>query len=250
MSDVLNISCLRKEYASSGNGSTLVLDGLDLSLKKGETLALLGPTGCGKSTLLYHIAGLLQPTAGEVRLYGETIVKPDQRIALVLQEYGLFPWKSVRRNVELGLRIRHKRVDRDVVDQMLERMGILDKAGFYPHQLSGGQKQRVALGRALLLNPDVLLLDEPFAALDTLTRERLQDLGAQLWHDQKMVMILVTHNINEAVRMGHRIAVMSAKPGRIVEVIDNPGAMSEGQRGSDDYFRTAKRVRKVLETVA
>lgn len=246
---MLRLENLSKEYHSS-EGATPVLDRISLSLGDGESLAILGPTGCGKSTLLYLISGLVAPTSGEVIFNEKPLNHPHQKIALVLQEYGLFPWKTVKANVELGLRIRNRTANGTEVQSILKEMGIEEKSEMFPRQLSGGQKQRVALARALILEPSLLLLDEPFAALDTLTRERLQDLCAKLWKSLQFGMILVTHNIQESVRLGKRILVMSSAPGRKIAEIENPHALEDGQRGSDPFYKKTAEVRKILESQA
>ena len=210
-------------------------------------MALVGPSGCGKSTLLLMLAGLVPPTSGEIRFKGRLLMKPHREIALVLQDYGLFPWKTVRENVLLGLRIRNEPADMSKVGDLLNELDISDKTDHFPQQLSGGQKQRVALARALVLNPSLLLLDEPFAALDTLTRERLQDLVSSAWRRRRFGMTLVTHNIQEAVLLGRRIAVMAHRPGRIVALLDNPGACEQDYRGTEEFYRTAGKLRAALE---
>jgi NitT/TauT family transport system ATP-binding protein len=232
------------------NGPIRALSCSDISLPEGETLALVGPSGCGKSTLLLLMAGLERPSSGSIRFRGLPLLKPHREIALVLQDYGLFPWKTVRRNVELGLRIRGEKIDCGKVEDLLSELDIAEKTDVYPQQLSGGQKQRVALARALILNPSLLLLDEPFAALDTLTRERLQDLVASAWRKREFGMALVTHNIQEAVRLGHRIFVMSGSPGTIVSCVENPLACSKDYRGSDEFYTTCGHVRQQLEQTA
>ncbi len=193
-------------------GPIHALDRTDLGLCAGQTMAFVGPSGCGKSTILLLLSGLEKPTTGLVEFKGEPLRRPHREIALVLQHYGLFPWKTVRKNVELGLSIRGGAVDRTAVHELLTELDIADKSDVYPQQLSGGQKQRVALARALVLNPLLLLLDEPFAALDTLTRERLQDLVAAAWRRRRFGAALVTHNIQEAVRLGQMIDVMGKSP--------------------------------------
>jgi NitT/TauT family transport system ATP-binding protein len=231
------------------HGDVRALAGVDLALAAGTTLAVLGPTGCGKSSLLLLLDGLLMPTAGTVRFQGLPLERPHPRLALVLQDYGLFAWKTVRQNAELGLRLRGRRDPRAEVDAMLAELGIADKQDAYPRQLSGGQQQRVALARALLLAPDALLLDEPFAALDTLTRERLQDLVVQLWQARRFGLVLVTHDIPEAVRLGQRIAILSPAPGRIVEILDNPTALTSGQRGEPAFDAMVRTVRGRLAPI-
>ncbi|MGB6068478.1 MAG: ATP-binding cassette domain-containing protein [Desulfomonilaceae bacterium] len=235
-----------KTYLSEGV-SIRALSRTDLTLAEGETLALVGPSGCGKSTLLLLLAGLEPPTAGCVKFRGQPLSRSHREIALVLQDYGLFPWKSVRKNVELGLRIRGEQVDRGRVNQLLGELDIGEKTDVFPQQLSGGQKQRVALARALILNPSLLLLDEPFAALDTLTRERLQDLVAEVWQKRKFGMVLVTHNIQEAVTLGQRILIMGRSPGAILAAVKNPTACQPNHRGSDEFFELCRHVRSILE---
>lgn len=232
------------------NGPIHAVSSCDISLQETQTLALVGPSGCGKSTLLLLMAGLEKPSAGSLRFRGEPLEKPHREIALVLQDYGLFPWKTVRSNVELGLRIRGEQVSRSKVEDLLTELDIAEKTDVYPQQLSGGQKQRVALARALVLNPALMLLDEPFAALDTLTRERLQDLVAAAWRRRGFGMALVTHNIQEAVRLGNRILVMGGNPGTIVSCIENPGACGPDYRGSDAFYEISQHVRRQLEQTA
>ncbi len=232
------------------HGDVAALAGVGLDVAEGTTLAVVGPTGCGKSSLLLLLDGLLQPTSGTVRFQGRSLARPHPRLALVLQDYGLFAWKTVRQNVELGLRLRGRRDGRAAADAMLAELGLAEKHAAYPRQLSGGQKQRVALARALVLAPDALLLDEPFAALDTLTRERLQDLVVELWRERRFGLVLVTHDIPEAVRLGQRIAIMSPAPGRITEILDNPTAMTGGRRGEPAGDAMVRAVRERLARTA
>jgi NitT/TauT family transport system ATP-binding protein len=242
---------IRLENASlsyEDHGATVdALSRISLSVSEGESVALLGPTGCGKSSLLFLAAGLLFPNTGDVFYRDAELTHPHREIGLVLQDYGLFPWKTVRANVELGLKIRGEAIDSGTLNTLMTELGIQDQGRKYPHQLSGGQKQRVALARALILNPHLLLLDEPFAALDTLTRERLQDLTAELWKSRQFSSILVTHNVQEAVRLGQRILIMDGPPGKIVGEIENSSAMQDGQRGSDEFYAVAREVRSCLE---
>ena len=232
------------------NGPIHAVRSCDISLEEAQTLALVGPSGCGKSTLLLLMAGLEKPSSGSLCFRGGPLEKPHREIALVLQDYGLFPWKTVRRNVELGLRIRGERVESGKVEDLLSELDIAEKTDVYPQQLSGGQKQRVALARALILNPSLLLLDEPFAALDTLTRERLQDLVAAAWRRRGFGMAVVTHNIQEAVRLGQRILVMAGTPGTIVSCIENTGACGLDYRGTDEFYEISRQVRVQLEQTA
>jgi NitT/TauT family transport system ATP-binding protein len=238
---------LSKSYITD-QGIVRALEGVDLSLGWRETIALVGPSGCGKSTLLLLLAGLEKPDAGEIFLGSVPLERPPREVALVLQDYGLFPWKTVRSNVELGLRIRRESIDWDRIMDLLVELDISDKLDVHPQQLSGGQKQRVALARALVLNPSLLLLDEPFAALDTLNRERLQELAAKLWRDRQFSMALVTHNIQEAVMLGQRILVMGGVPGSIRQIVGNPKACERGYLGTAEFYAKLSEVRTALES--
>ncbi len=228
---------------------TPVVDGIEFSLNEGETASLVGPSGCGKSTLLLMLAGLEQPSSGKVEFKGQPLIRPHREIALVLQDYGLFPWKTVGENVTLGLKIRKEPINKDAVQELLSELDIIHKTDLYPQQLSGGQKQRVALARAQILRPSLLLLDEPFAAVDTLTRERLQDLVAASWRKRRFGMLLVTHNIEEAVRLGRRILIMGRNPGAILSELDNRSACGENYRGSAEFHKMCEGVRNALERI-
>lgn len=237
---------LVKTYVTE-TGAIPALAGIRFHLDYGQTLALVGPSGCGKSTLLFLMAGLEMPSSGLIRFRGEPLTRPHREIGLLLQDYGLFPWKTVQGNIELGLKIRGEKDFSFRVHELLTELDIQDKSDSYPQQLSGGQRQRVALARALVLNPALLLLDEPFAALDMLTRERLQELLASLWRRRHFGMVLVTHNIQEAVLLGGRILVMGGTPGTILADIDNLNACSDDYTESDDFYRTCRIVRRELE---
>ncbi len=237
---------ISKSYVTE-QGLVKALDQVDLVLGESETVALLGPSGCGKSTLLLLMAGLERTDTGELLFKSAPLERPPREVALVLQDYGLFPWKTVRANIELGLKIRRDHVDWDHIMVLLNELDISDKLDVHPQQLSGGQKQRVALARALVLNPELLLLDEPFAALDTLNRERLQDLAAALWRQRRFAMTLVTHNIQEAVRLGQKIILMGGVPGRITKTIDNPSACESGFFGRAEFYEKCSEIRTELE---
>jgi NitT/TauT family transport system ATP-binding protein len=229
----------------AAQGPQLALDNINFQARRGGAAAILGPSGCGKSTLLLTLAGLEKPTQGVVLFNGAAIYRPQREIALVLQNYGLFPWKTVFNNICLGLRIRKEPIDREKIHSLMSELGIGDKSESYPQQLSGGERQRVALARALVLNPKALLLDEPFAALDTITRERLQDLLAATWRRFRFSMILVTHNIEEAVRLGARIHLMNSKGG-MDSVFENPCACLEDCRASEAFIQLPRKIRERL----
>jgi NitT/TauT family transport system ATP-binding protein len=244
--EILELQGVSKTYSLEGP-PVPALGPVNLALESGKTLAVVGPSGCGKSTLLLMIAGLERPTSGAALFKGEALTGPRREIALVLQNYGLFPWKTVRRNVELGLKIRGESPDRPRIRKLMEELGVADKSDAYPQQLSGGQRQRVALARALVLAPELLLLDEPFAAVDAITRERLQELVAGMWRALGFSMVLVTHNLEEAAALGHTVAVMSAAPGTIAAIVENPRACAAEHRGSEAFRTVCSRIREKLE---
>ena len=200
----------------------LALDGIDLAVGAGEFVLLLGPSGCGKSTLLNIIAGFLRPSAGQVTHAGEPVRGPDRRRTVVFQDYALFPWMTVQRNVEFGLKSQGmaQAARREVARQYIDLVRLSGFEDRYPHEISGGMKQRAAIARALAPNPDVLLMDEPFGALDAQTRVLLQEEVARISSETQKTVLFVTHSIEEAVFLGDRIVVMSARPGRIRAVYD------------------------------
>ncbi|OAH15911.1 ABC transporter ATP-binding protein [Streptomyces jeddahensis] len=216
MQPLLAVSGLQKVYEGSGRRVEAVRD-LTFTIEPGELVCLVGPSGCGKTTLLKCVAGLLTPTGGEVLLEGRRVSGPPPGMAVVFQEYGrsLFPWMRVRENVELPLKQKSplsRARRRELVAEALESVGLADAAGAYPWQLSGGMQQRVAIARALAYEPGVLLMDEPFAAVDAQTRADLEDLVRRLWRERGMTILFVTHDIDEAVYLGERVLVLSASP--------------------------------------
>ena len=198
----------------------LALDKVSISLAAGELVSLVGPSGCGKSTLLRLIAGLDSPDSGELLVGSEPIIEPSAERGLVFQDPNLFPWLTVRRNIEAGLVARGVlHANRSEVDEFMRLVGLERFANAYPHHLSGGMAQRVALARALINHPKVLLLDEPLGALDAFTRMRMQDEVLRLWQARRTTMLLVTHDIDEAIYMSDRIVIMTQRPGRIERII-------------------------------
>ena len=217
----LNVRDVRKSFGSPSGSPVVALDGLSLTVRPGEMVALIGPSGCGKSTLLRLIAGLDSPTSGELLVGSERIVGPSATRGLMFQEPNLFPWLSVRRNIQTGLVARGVlRKHRQEVEEFMRLVGLEGFADVYPHQLSGGMAQRAALARALVNHPRVLLLDEPLGALDQFTRMRMQDEVLRIWEARRTTTVLVTHDIDEAIYMSDRIAIMTPRPGRIEKVID------------------------------
>jgi NitT/TauT family transport system ATP-binding protein len=209
-------------YLSHTLAPISALEDFNLTVKEGEFLTVIGPSGCGKSTLLHILAGLQRPTQGEVLIEGERIETPrPDKVAMVFQEYTLFPWRTVLGNVEVGLEFRGipKQERRE---KALEKIKLVGLQGFetrYPHELSGGMKQRVAIARALAIDPEILLMDEPFGALDEQTRLVLGEELMRIWEETGKTIIFVTHSLSEAVYLSDRIVVMTARPGRIKEVL-------------------------------
>lgn len=230
-------------------GAHRALDPVDLTVPRGGSCVIIGPTGCGKSTLLSMLAGLLRPTVGSVAIEGDEVTAPRLSTSLILQQHGLFPWKNALKNVELGLTLRgiETRRRRRIARELMEELGIWDVRDSYPGQLSGGQRQRVAIARALATDPDLLLMDEPFSALDTLTRESLQNLLLTLRASRDLTTVLVTHSIEEAVFLGDIILVLSGRPGRVLEVVENPEGGSAGYRLTETFHRHCVRIRELLE---
>ncbi|MFD4600556.1 ABC transporter ATP-binding protein [Streptomyces sp. NPDC058464] len=212
---MLDVRGLRKIYQGSGRQVEAVRD-LTFTVKAGELVCLVGPSGCGKTTLLKCMGGLLSPSAGQVLLDGVPVTGPPRGMAIVFQEYGrsLFPWMRVADNVELPLKEKGtpKARRRELVTDALRSVGLPDAADAYPWQLSGGMQQRVAIARALAYEPQVLLMDEPFAAVDAQTRADLEDLVRALWRERGITVLFVTHDIDEAVYLGERVIVLSASP--------------------------------------
>jgi ABC-type nitrate/sulfonate/bicarbonate transport system ATPase subunit len=218
----LRVSDVSKSFPlpEDSAGRRLALDRISLTMDTGELASLVGPSGCGKSTLLRLIAGLEAPDAGESIVGGEVITGPNAERGLVFQDPNLFPWLTVRKNIEAGLVARHVLHEkRHEVDEFMRLVGLETFADAYPHHLSGGMAQRVALARALINHPKVLLLDEPLGALDAFTRMRMQDEVLRLWQARRTTMLLVTHDIDEAIYMSDRIVIMTQRPGRIEQTI-------------------------------
>jgi NitT/TauT family transport system ATP-binding protein len=229
----------------------------DWHVQRRETWAVLGSSGCGKTTLLYLLAGLQHPGKGEILIDGGTLTRPRPRTGLILQDYGLLPWATVRQNAELGLKVRnfygadgvHTPQDyspkRDVTP-WLGRLGIAAFADKYPAQISGGQRQRAAIARTLALQPDLLLMDEPFSSLDAVTREDLQALTLELCAEQAITLVIVTHNIEEAAAMGRKILLLGTPPNQQARIFENSNVGGTGHRESREYQVLCQTLRREL----
>jgi NitT/TauT family transport system ATP-binding protein len=202
-------------------GSVVAFRNVDLQIRSKEVVCVVGPSGCGKTTLLRCIGGLLAPSSGQVLIDGQTVNRPREGVAIVFQHFGLLPWKTVLDNVAFGLRIAGASAA-VTAERLRHYIGLVGLAGFenhYPYQLSGGMQQRVGLARALAIDPEILLMDEPFASVDAQTREVLQEELLQLHERERKTMIFITHSIDEAIILGDRVAVMASRPGRIKEIL-------------------------------
>ena len=234
-----------------------LFENYSITIPRGETWTILGPSGCGKTTLLYLLAGLRQPTEGAIKIDGELLTRPRPRSGLILQDYGLLPWATVRENAELGLRVRefygpdNKHVPDNFkpklsVSHWLERLGITGIADKFPSQISGGQRQRTAIVRTLALEPDLILMDEPFSALDAITREDLQNLTLSLCAEQNLTLVMVTHAIEEAIALGKKILTLGMPPNKEAKIFDNPNAGNAEYRKSKEYLEMYQALREEL----
>lgn len=241
---MIKVHNLSKEY----DNNFQVISGLDFALERGRSLTIIGPSGCGKTTLLYIIAGLVKPTSGSVTVNGHGVDGPSKEIAFILQDFGLLPWKTVRDNICLGMKIRGESPERmgEVSERLMRELGLEHHRDDFPSRLSGGEKQRVAIGRALAMEPQLLLMDEPFSSLDTITRERMQDNLLEIRRKNELTMIMVTHSIEEAAFLGDTVLVLSDRPCSIKEVIDNPHAGGRDHRGTEEFFSVCKRIRQAV----
>jgi ABC-type nitrate/sulfonate/bicarbonate transport system ATPase subunit len=254
---MIQINNLTFQYS----GQPPIFENFNWQVLTGESWAVLGPSGCGKSTLLYLLAGLRYPSTGEIVVGGQTLVKPRPQTGLILQDYGLLPWATVRENASLGLRIRrfygpdglHAPSDVTVQDVQrpvaywLERLGLAEVAEKFPGQISGGQRQRTAIARTLVLGPDLLLMDEPFASLDAPTRQSLGDLVRSLRQEHHLTMVIVTHAIEEAAVLGEKILVLRQPPNCRPQVIENSRASDPDFIQTPEYQAVCTELRQMLE---
>jgi NitT/TauT family transport system ATP-binding protein len=256
MSSTIAIRQVGKTFSIAGNpaggkNNFTALEDINLDVKAGEFVSIVGPSGCGKSTLLDLLGGLTKASSGQILIDGEKVTGPALNRGIVFQQYALFPWKTALKNIEFGLEIKGvaKARRQEIAHHFLDMVGLGEFAHRYPHELSGGMKQRVAIARSLAYDPGVLLMDEPFAALDAQTRETLQEELLRIWEKSKKTILFITHGIEEAIYLGQRVAVMSARPGRIKAVIDIPFADRSGEndlRSAPEFARLRHEIWSLL----
>ena len=217
---IVKIDHVEKIYQGR-SGEVVALNGVDMEIRENEFVCVVGPSGCGKSTLLNIIAGLERPTSGRVCVKGKEVVNPGSERGVIFQQYALFPWLTVKKNVKFGLKLRGvKEPELSVIaDKYIRLVGLEEFGDSYPKELSGGMKQRVAIARAYAVNPEILLMDEPFGALDAQTRTQLQTELLETWDKEKKTCFFITHDVEEAIILAQRVVIMSARPGRVKEIV-------------------------------
>jgi NitT/TauT family transport system ATP-binding protein len=244
----LTIDSIEKSFINDRKENVKVLDGINLNVKKGSFVSIVGPSGCGKSTLLYLVAGLDKADSGEIRVDGNLVSKPGPERVVVFQEAGLFPWLTVLENVTYGLNLKKmpKEEAKNKALDVLKMVHLSRYVNSYPHELSGGMKQRVSIARALVMEPDILLMDEPFSALDEQTRMVLHKELLEIWRKTKVTIFFITHNIREAVLLSEEVVVFATRPGRIKEIIPVP-TMKDGVTPDSVTLNTEQRILSILQ---
>jgi NitT/TauT family transport system ATP-binding protein len=254
---VIEISNIEHRFITKGaeDGGLTVLNGVSLTIRDREFVSFLGPSGCGKTTLLRILDGLVTPTSGQVVIDGKVVKKPTRERAMVFQEFNLLPWRTTMRNVELGLELQGvgKTERSRIARENLRKVGLGGFEGYFPHQLSGGMKQRVGIARALSVSPNLLLMDEPFGALDPQIRELMQIEMLKLLEAEARTVVFVTHSVDEAIFLSDRIVIFSARPGRILAVIDvelpKPRWQDDEQiKGSPEFVRYRSHIWHMLKS--
>jgi NitT/TauT family transport system ATP-binding protein len=247
----LRIQDVRLEYEVRGGKSVLAISNISIDVPKNEFAVIVGPSGCGKSSLLYLIAGLAQPSGGEILLDDREIMGPGRDRGMVFQSYTLFPWLTVRENVEFGLKRRNVPAEEreKIVNRYLNDVGLAAFHESYPKQLSGGMMQRVAIARALANDPEILLMDEPFGALDSQTRTLMQQLLLRVWERDRKTVLFVTHDIDEAILLGDRVYVMTSRPGRLKEeiLVPIPRPRSAGMVMDPEFIELKRKILDLLK---
>jgi NitT/TauT family transport system ATP-binding protein len=219
----LRVAGASKVYGTS-SGAIHALQDINLTVEPGEFISIVGPSGCGKTTLLWSIAGLHKLSSGTISLGRETITKPHPSVGMMFQDANLLPWRTIRKNIEFPFEIRGQQPDTHRIEGLLNRVGLGGFGSKMPKELSGGMQQRASIVRALASNPDVLLMDEPFGALDAFTRDEMNKLVEEIWTEARKTVVLITHSIAEAVFLADKVYIMSARPGRIARIVDIPFA--------------------------
>jgi NitT/TauT family transport system ATP-binding protein len=237
------------KFYKTQTGSVHALDNVSLDVREGEFLCILGPSGCGKTTLLWSMAGLHELTSGSIKLGGEAITKPHPEIAMIFQDANLLPWRSLAKNIELPFELKRTQPDRDKIAELLDRVGLGGFENKFPRELSGGMQQRASIVRSLSVEPSVLLMDEPFGALDAFTRDEMNLLIQEIWMETRKTIAFVTHSISEAIFLADRVAVMSARPGRIVEIYDVnlPRPRSVDIQTKPDFIKRVLHIKSRIE---
>lgn len=254
MDSFLTLDSVCKSYRSGRGQLTEVVNNVSLEVNRGELIVFLGPSGCGKTTLMRIVGGLEKADGGSVRLENQPLGDADRRRGMVFQSYSCFPWLTVRENIAFALRYRKNLPGiskAELTDHYLGLVGLTEFADFYINRISGGMRQRVAIARTLAAKPDVLLMDEPFGALDALTREHLQMQLLEINREEQKATIFVTHDVDEAVLLGHKICIFSARPARIIETVNVAETIAVNNRGSDirespEFFKLRNHIHKIL----
>ncbi len=237
------------KYYHTQTGAVHALDSVSLDVREGEFLCILGPSGCGKTTLLWSMAGLHSLSSGEIRLGDEVITKPNPEIAMIFQDANLLPWRTLEKNIELPFELKRRPPDRVLIGKLLDRVDLSGFESKFPRELSGGMQQRASIVRSLAVNPSVLLMDEPFGALDAFTRDEMNLLIQEIWMETGKTIAFVTHSISEAIFLADRVAVMSARPGRIAEIyeIDIPRPRPVAIQTRPDFIARILRIKSRIE---
>lgn len=242
---MISVRDVSVEYGRGAKAVRAVED-VSLDVGRAESLALIGPSGCGKTSLLFAMAGLHQAASGTIEISDVPLHGPRKEIALILQNAGLLPWKTVLQNANLSL-LLNKEYPQKTADAVLEELGLGGVKSRFPAELSEGMKRRVGVARALSTSPSVMLMDEPLASLDTITKEHIQDLFLELWIQHQFALVLVTHDIEEAAFLGQRIVVLTERPARIRTVVENPDMGDLAYRGTESFMKIVRQLREALE---
>jgi NitT/TauT family transport system ATP-binding protein len=237
------------KYYHTRSGAVHALDSVSLDVRESEFLCILGPSGCGKTTLLWSMAGLHPLSSGEIRLGDEVITKPNPEIAMIFQDANLLPWRNLAKNIELPFELKRQPPDREMIKKLLDRVSLTGFESKFPRELSGGMQQRASIVRSLAVSPSVLLMDEPFGALDAFTRDEMNLLIQEIWMETRKTIAFVTHSISEAIFLADRVAVMSARPGRIAEVydIDIPRPRPVEIQTQPDFIKRVLQIKSRIE---